>query len=242
MLRQFERQIGRSCLANLYVLSLGDPDGTTGWYAANYAPAVEVHCVIPTVTVKLSVLRPGLHAAYGHSGYTLDDMAEGDIIEDYSGNYHRVRAVKPHQIGQRLLYFELQLEQLENWTAANLAMPKPNSVLSLSSQKITDSLVINEGTISIDSGVPNVLPCTIDLEVDSYTATFAPPSGSVFSYWDYTNVSIGDFLNNPCTFTPGVLSCSLKAMYWPAYYGFQKVKGFPVVTMGFQDGFERHDL
>lgn len=124
MVRAIEMNIAGSAQKTLYRLALGAQDPITGWYLQQYILTVAISCPILDAGSLTHYLHTGLYTFYSHLGYTLDDVVEGDIIQDSGSRheFHRVKEVKTVQIGDHLVYNELKLEYLDPFSVAKFGL------------------------------------------------------------------------------------------------------------------------
>lgn len=115
-----EKNAAASGSINLYALVFGAQDPATGWYACEYNAPVAIEAVILNARAQTGFYRPGMHSRYNYFGYTLDDVNQNDVVEDAANVKYRVQSVKPVSVGSRLVFFELELERLNQWTTSNL--------------------------------------------------------------------------------------------------------------------------
>jgi hypothetical protein len=231
MRRTIEKNSMRSSDMKHYVLSLGAADTETGWYLPTYAAAATIHCFMLDVTQTFKPYPAGLSTTYLHVGYTLSDVSEGDILKDASCAFHRVRTVKPHQIGDTLLFYELSLELLDDFTVFNLGVRY--LLISLSSVLDTDPSTVNLGTIAIDSDAPTTLPGTDTIGGGVHTASFVHSLGYAFDHWvPDANIIVVNTAVNPATFTVvGCVGGSLQAVFKSAC-----PSGEQILNGGFETG------
>lgn len=118
--RAIEKNAAATSNVTLYPMTVDEQDSTTGWYICHYQTHSSIDCVILNARAATKWMPPGKHTYYAYFGYTLDDVNAGDILADEATRKYRIRSIMPVSLGSKLVFFELGLERLDEWTIAHL--------------------------------------------------------------------------------------------------------------------------
>ena len=114
--RFYEQNGLASATVTLKALYLGDQDSETGWYKKYSYDDVPITVIIVQGDTKLQLSNVGLLPQKTITGYTLDEVVEGDGIVGDDWREYLVKGVTPHLLGDRLAFLELDLAYLgTNW-------------------------------------------------------------------------------------------------------------------------------
>jgi hypothetical protein len=95
---------------SLYHLFLSsDRNSTTGWYNRGYSVCTLDMAIFPRGT---SISLAPYYTRYSLTGFTEYNVDEGDVVFDTLGKYYQVLSVKPWCWGDKLSYFECELEEI----------------------------------------------------------------------------------------------------------------------------------
>jgi len=111
--RRFYEQNGRaSATVTLKALYLTDQNSETGWYKKYSYDDVAITVIIVQGDTKLQLSNVGLLPQKTITGYTLNEVVEGDGIVGDDWREYLVKGVTPHLLGDRLAFLELDLAYL----------------------------------------------------------------------------------------------------------------------------------
>jgi len=95
-----------------YTLTLGDQNATTGLYAKTFSAGTTIEMPICSKSAQQQLTSIGIYVRADHTGFTKTAVNDGDEIKDSEDHYYRIDTVKPHYVGDQLVYYEAGLTYL----------------------------------------------------------------------------------------------------------------------------------
>ena len=89
-------------------LSLGDANATTKHYAESYSAGTTIEMPIFTKATQQALTGTGFYVRRDALGFTMTSVADSGTITQGS-NVYLIMGVKPHQVGDQLAVYEVDL-------------------------------------------------------------------------------------------------------------------------------------
>jgi hypothetical protein len=108
--KRFYEQNGiASSTATLYPLTLNNQSSVTGWFQRVTLSTTPITLLVVQGPGKLLVNKIGFYSQYQVTGFTLDNVVEGDSVGTPDGSKYLVKTVTPQLLGDRVAFFTLEL-------------------------------------------------------------------------------------------------------------------------------------
>lgn len=108
-------ELGISAKVDWSAHSLGAENASTGWYAVSYAAPVEIEAPLFTKGAERIIAGSGIALKSDALALTKQATTPGDKVTDKLGGVWQVQTIRRHNVGDLLLFYELDLIKMESF-------------------------------------------------------------------------------------------------------------------------------